>query len=261
MEIFGQVGIAQAVWTDGGPEFASFQFRQFLRKWDVQHRTSSPHYPQSNGVAESGVKAVKRLLRRCWNAHRGRLDKEAWTRGVLQHRNTPGSSGLSPAQLVYGRPVRDELPAHPETYHHHQEATTHDIAARRRERLQKKVDERYNRDAKDLPEFSTGTRVRVQDPRTRRWERCGVITRTLPFRRYRVRFDDGGEVERNRSHLRRRYATVTPDQTSTAAPRDDAAPRRPAALPAPTVRPQAAAEPLRRSARTRRPPQRLIEEI
>ena len=87
----------------------------FWKKWGVLQHTSSPHYPRSNGRAESGVKAAKKLLR-CWDLRRCRLDEEAWTRGILQQWNTPGSHGASPTQIIYGRPIRDTLPSHPQLY-------------------------------------------------------------------------------------------------------------------------------------------------
>ena len=215
LEVFRHVGVAEALWSDGGPEFTSYQFREFMRKWGISHHLSSPHYPQSNGRAESGVKAAKKLLRKCWDVRRERLDDDAWTSGILQHWNTPGSHGASPAQIVYGRPIRDTLPTHPAIYENLPPPA--DFEDRRRDQRQI-TERRYNSRARDLPEFPVGTHVRVQDPRTHRWERCGTVIAVGSHRRYRVRFDDGGVVDRNRCHLRRRYAVIDPDRT---APRSD----------------------------------------
>ena len=71
---------------------------------------STPHYPKSNGHAETAVKAVKSLLIK--TAPSGRLDQDAFAKGVLEWRNTPRSSGLSPAEIVFGRPLRSCVPAH-----------------------------------------------------------------------------------------------------------------------------------------------------
>ena len=262
LKIFRQVGVPEGLWSDGGPEFTSYQFRDFLQKWGITHKTSSPHYPQSNGRAESGVKAAKKLLRRCWDLHRCRLDDEAWTRGVLQHWNTPGIHGASPAQLIYGRPIRDNLPTHHSIY----QQKPPDAFGDRRQEYREKVKDRYDSRARDLPEFSAGTRVRVQDPRSRRWERCGTVIAAGPHRRYRVRFDDGGEVDRNRCHLRRRYAIIGPEPGAPDAveARSDArtAPREPAREPVrEPARAREAPPPLRRSTRIKKRTKRLIEEI
>ena len=266
LNVFRHIGIPEALWSDGGPEFTSYQFRDFLRKWGVLHHTSSPHYPRSDGRAESGVKAAKKLLRRCWDLHRCRLDDEAWTRGILQQWNTPGSHGASPAQIIYGRPIRDTLPSHPQLY---QRQPAEHFIDRRREQNEK-VKDKYDSRARDLPEFSVGARVRVQDPRTRRWDRCGVVISVGPHRRYRVRFDDGGVVDRNRYHLRRRYTVVEPGPTARcSAPDSSGATSRTGAetrtgartAPQKTTRPVEETQPLRRSSRLRKRTRRLIEEI
>ena len=39
-----------------------------MRSYDVEHNTSSPGYPKSNGKAESAVKIVKSLLEKAEDA-------------------------------------------------------------------------------------------------------------------------------------------------------------------------------------------------
>ena len=216
LKIFREVGVPELVRTDGALSFMSRQFKEFLEEWGIDHQTSS-HYPRSNGLAESAVKSAKKLLKRCWDNNRGRINEREWSKGLIQQRNTPGISGKSPAEIVYGRPLRDDLPTHPSHFKPRsrptvadeeragtptRRSTTHDD---RRESRRHAAKRWYDQHARDLPEFPVGTRVRVQDVRTKRWDRCGVVTHVGPFRRYSVRFDDGGEVDRNRCHLRKRY--------------------------------------------------------
>lgn len=298
LNIFKDVGVPELIRTDGALSFTSRQFREFLGEWGIVHQTSSPHYPRSNGLAESAVKSVKKLLRRCWDNGRGRLNEKEWTRGLIQQRNTPGVSGKSPAEIVYGRPMRDDLPTHPSHFSRPsrlQSATDdeggRDAASRHRathgdprhddpcESRRSAAKRWYDRHARDLPEFPVGTRVRVQDVRTRRWDRCGVVVHVGQFRRYRVRFDDAGEVERNRCHLRKRYALYPVPMSSM--PSDPRGKSRPAAVTPATGRDQPApARPdvarrsraarsetqrgtalPRRSTRIRKPVRRLIEEM
>ena len=51
------------------------------------------------------LSSLKRLFRRCWNFSTAQLDKDQWTRGILQYRNTHTKYGPSPAQLLFGQPV------------------------------------------------------------------------------------------------------------------------------------------------------------
>ena len=47
---------------DNGPKFSSHKFCSFSRTWDILHKTISPHYHQSNGLAERSIQTVKRTL-------------------------------------------------------------------------------------------------------------------------------------------------------------------------------------------------------
>ena len=57
--IFGRHGIPDTVVSDNGPAYASEEFKKFADDWESSHVTTSPHYPQSNGKAESAVKHVR----------------------------------------------------------------------------------------------------------------------------------------------------------------------------------------------------------
>lgn len=46
-------GIPDVIVTDNGPPFNSVEFRDFAEKYEFEHRTSSPRYPQSNGKVEN----------------------------------------------------------------------------------------------------------------------------------------------------------------------------------------------------------------
>lgn len=54
-KVFAAHGIPEKVISDIGPQFSSKEFENFARTWDFVHVTSSPHYPQSNGLSEKAV--------------------------------------------------------------------------------------------------------------------------------------------------------------------------------------------------------------
>ena len=95
----------------GGPPYTPHKVGAFLSAWGVQHKVSSAWYPQSNGRAELSVKTAKWLI--YGNTKHGTLDTDSFVRALLQHRDTPLQEiGHSPAELLYGGPLRDHLP-HP----------------------------------------------------------------------------------------------------------------------------------------------------
>ena len=111
---------------------------------------------------------MKRLLRRCWCD--GHLDDERWTAAILQYRNTPGSDGESPAEILFGHPVQDKLPAHRRAFAHRwQSLAEHADAASKRGDHQVQAEARYNASAAALPDLRVGTQFAIQNPSTKLW--------------------------------------------------------------------------------------------
>ena len=58
---FARRGILDVLVTDNGTQFSSSEFARFSEKWRFQldFKTSSPRYPQSNGKADNEVKSLQ----------------------------------------------------------------------------------------------------------------------------------------------------------------------------------------------------------
>ena len=54
--------IPKALCSDNEHQYASAVFAEFCTSWGITHKTSSPHYPQSNGFTEACMKSVKHAL-------------------------------------------------------------------------------------------------------------------------------------------------------------------------------------------------------
>ena len=63
-QIFGEQEILERLISDNGPHYSSTLFKQFSREWGFEHYTSSPKYPQSNGLAERCVQAIKSAMQK-----------------------------------------------------------------------------------------------------------------------------------------------------------------------------------------------------
>ena len=211
--LFQVYGAPEEIATDGGPQFIAHQFQTFLSEWGVRHRKSSAHYPQSNGRAELAVKAAKRII--CDNVStNGSLDNDRAAKAIMQHRNTPiPEVGLSPAQVLLHRQLRDHIPANPKHYEPHPEWV---ISASDREKAFAKrnadIASRYNSVSHHLQVLEARTAVLIQEGR--KWNRSGMIVEVLPNRQYRIRMDGSGRIVlRNRRYIRPmptdRHAEVT----------------------------------------------------
>ncbi|GAA6111759.1 uncharacterized protein K02A2.6-like [Tachysurus ichikawai] len=102
--IFAWHGIPMTVISDNGPQFASQSFKDFAKSYGFEHITSSPLYPQSNGLAEKGVQIVKRLLKKATET-----GSDPYL-AILNYRASPLENGLSPAEMLTNRKLRTKLP-------------------------------------------------------------------------------------------------------------------------------------------------------
>jgi hypothetical protein len=102
--LYARHGIPDCVVCDNVP-FSSKYFMEFAREWNFNVITSSPHYPQSNGMAERTIQTVKTLLKK---AHMENRDPYV---ALLYYRNSPVSGmTLSPAQMLMSRALKTKLP-------------------------------------------------------------------------------------------------------------------------------------------------------
>ena len=60
--VFSRHGIPHTVISDNGPQYDSVEMKQFVSTYGFHYVTSSPYYPQSNGLAECMVKTIKSLI-------------------------------------------------------------------------------------------------------------------------------------------------------------------------------------------------------
>jgi len=102
--IFARHGIPEKVVSDNGPQYRGKEFEDFAKTWGFTHTSTSPHYPQSNGLAEKTVQIAKLILTKA------KMDRKDPYLSLLEYRNTPVDNFKSPAQLLMSRRLRSILP-------------------------------------------------------------------------------------------------------------------------------------------------------
>ena len=202
--------IPEEISTDGGPQLTSKVFQDSLTAWDVRHRLSSVYYPHSNCRAELAVKTAKRLLRDNMGPG-GDLNNDRFMRAIMQYRNTPMQDcRMSPAQMVYGRQLRDFLPA---LHNKLEPMKDWSVTLEHRERmLAKKRDQdgqKWAARTKDLEEIEVGTPVSIQNQtgsHPTKWDKTGVVLENRPYQQVLVKVDGSRRATlRNRRFVRPLY--------------------------------------------------------
>ena len=103
--ILSRHGIPETIISDNGPQFKSHLYAEFIKKWEIQHKTSSPEYPQSNGMVERTIQTVKRTL------YKAKHNNEDAYLAILHLRTTPTAEGISPASYLMKRNLRTLIPS------------------------------------------------------------------------------------------------------------------------------------------------------
>ena len=207
-DYFATYGVPLLFSSDGATIFTSTMFKDFCKRWGVEQRISSAYHATSNKRAELAVKHAKRLVQDSLGPG-GTLDTDSMARALLAHRNTPDPlTGLSPAQVIYGRVLRDFLPVSPGKYFPRPEWR---LDAHNREQAHSKrhvrTDERMSANSKHLPALQVHDVVAIQDQTghtPRRWSKTGKVVEVMGHDSYMIKVDGSNRTtRRNRQFLRK----------------------------------------------------------
>ena len=194
--------------SDGGQTYTAYETEKFLTEYGVQHRLSSVAFPHSNQRAELAVKSMKRLLRENVGLD-GKLNTDRFQRAVMQYRNTPDrDTGRSPAQVIFGRQLRDFLPAPLSRYKPQPEwLLLQDDRERALRKRGLRNTENLQHGTQVLIPLETYDTVQVQNQsgnNPSRWDITGTIVEVKDHDQYVVRVHGSGRVTlRNRKFLKK----------------------------------------------------------
>ena len=156
---------------------------------------------------------MKRLLRDNTTSS-GSLSCDRFSRAILEYRNTPcRDTGVSPSNILFGRNLKDHLPA-----------TLENLKVRKEWRFDREMREQalavkfaevekdLCKGARDLPDLKVGDMVQIQNQRginPKRWCKSGKIVEKLDFNQYLIKVDGSGRLtRRNRRFLKRIISTL-----------------------------------------------------
>ena len=270
--IFARHGVPDVVKSDNGPPFNSNDFANFASYLGFKHRKVTPLWPQANGGVERMMRTFKKVIQA---AHlEGKTWKQELFKALMNYRATPHcTTGISPAQALFNRPIRTRLPESQAT----PSAADDQIRLNDNERKREMKEYADSRRSATVPDLQVGDNVIVRQPATSKVttayrpeplqitaRKGSMITASNSQRTVTRNSSHFKQISKNiknprldidfdldTDHVDPGQVTSPPSTPYRAALRSETA-----SLPAaPSSQP--AAEPMRRSTRTKKPPLKL----
>ncbi|KAJ9552481.1 hypothetical protein OSB04_016526 [Centaurea solstitialis] len=228
--IIYRFGVPSEIMCDNGSQFISERTRKFCDERGIRLITSTPRYPQSNGLAESSNKVIINSIRKRLKEAKGRWVEELPS-VLWANRTTPRTStGQTPFSLVYGceavLPIESQLPiARHRTMEQNVINLYYDLDALEELRekafqkmaLQKAMVERHFNKKVKAKIFQVGDYVLRQvfqntqelnaGKLSIKWEGPYIISKIMGNGAYKLTTIEGKEIPRswNATHLKRYY--------------------------------------------------------
>ena len=183
-QIFSEYRWPEILISDNGPCYTVDAFTSIMNAYHVNHFTSSPHYPQSNGCAEKYVHIVKSLF---YKAKEER--KDLFKCLVILH-NTPLSGSLqSLMQILQNRRTRSDL--------------CMSNAARQQLGLQpEKLRTVYKNEHLPSHDLHIGPDVLYQDVTSMQWYLATITRLCVQPRSYNIPIREGVIYRKTQAHLK-----------------------------------------------------------
>ena len=109
VEFFSRVGVPGEILTDQGSNFTSQLLIEIYRMLHIHPIRTTPYHPQTDGLVERFNRTLKSMLRKAATSEGKDWDK-VLPYLLFAYREVPqASTGFSPFELLYGRPVRGPL--------------------------------------------------------------------------------------------------------------------------------------------------------
>jgi RNase H-like domain found in reverse transcriptase/Reverse transcriptase (RNA-dependent DNA polymerase)/Integrase zinc binding domain len=194
---FSLFGIPNVVYSDNGPQFSARQFKEFGRHWQFEHRTSSPYYPRSNGLAERYVQEAKNILKRC------SMDDTDVQMALLNARNIPREHLGSTNERLLGHATRTLI-----TFNEAQlEFKKPNNVKQNLQNIKGQQKHYADRNTVNRKKLVPDTNVLVQKG-PRNWIPGVIVKEADSPRSYVIRKPDGKLIRRNSQHVVQTSANV-----------------------------------------------------
>ena len=102
--MFARHGLPASLKSDNGPQFIAAEFAEYMEQQGIRHHRVTAKWPQANGEVEHQNGS------RFPYAEKGNWRKELTTYLAAYPSLSHPTTGVSPAELLFGRKMRTKLP-------------------------------------------------------------------------------------------------------------------------------------------------------
>ena len=182
--IFSEYGWPETLISDNGPHYTADAFTSVMNAYHINHIKSSPHYPQSNGLAEQYVQIVKSLF------YKAKEEGKDLFKCLMIYHNTPISGSLqSPMQILQSRCTRSDLPM--------------SNAARKQLGLHpEKLRTVFKNEQLPSHDLHIGQDVMYQDATSKQWYPATITSLCVQPRSYNLAIREGVTHGKTQAHLK-----------------------------------------------------------
>lgn len=189
---FSRHGIPNVCVSDGATNFTSDEFKRFAKEWEFEIIHSSPHHQQGNGKAEAAVKIAKTIIKKAIDSGRD------FYMALLQWRNTPNTIDYSPAQRMFSRKTRCNIPCMPNALQPKVPVDVKEKIWANRE----KTEAQYDKRSANLPTLKPDDKVMAKiDPNAPIWQKAEVKEELKPIS-FIITTSKNAQYRRSRVHLK-----------------------------------------------------------
>ena len=100
--IIARFGFPQAIITDHGSHFRNIMMTELTDQLGLRHDSSTPYYPQANGLVEEIKKVLVTMIQRIIGIHKSNWHNMLFSALWAYRTSVKISTGFNPFQLVYG---------------------------------------------------------------------------------------------------------------------------------------------------------------
>ena len=193
-------GYCHRVKTDGAGNFRG-SFTSMLKGYGMEHVKSSANHPSSNGLAEAGVKSLKKMMKRDGKSPTAERLKEMC---FLINNNIADEKSGSACEKFFRRRPKSCLPNSIRRELDHRTLV--------RARHDKQVALAKAKGYTSREEFKVGDRVVMRDHERKKWNAYGVVKEERvaedgTIHSFIIMGENGKDYLRHKSHLRHRHVT------------------------------------------------------